>query len=150
MSRLCTRPTVCCLVARLDGPTPAIARRLVDLAKQAERDGLWGRAYFDSRSITDPGYKIGDDWINGAAEMSRRLGLETVLDTNATTFPPAFPLSQVAYYLGWYDGDVSGPFAESASGVHARGLRLPPSFLQRRNLAQHQPTLGRTAPGQGR
>ena len=99
------------LVARLDGPTPAIAHRLVDLAKQAERDGLWGRAYFDSRSITDPGYKIGDDWINGAAEMSRRLGLEAVLDTNATTFPPAFPLSQVAYYLGWYDGNVSGPFA---------------------------------------
>ena len=99
------------LVARLDGPTPEIARRLVDLASQAERDGLWGRSYFDSRSITDPGYKIGDDWINGSAEMCRRLGLETVVDTNATTFPPAFPLSQIAYYLGWYDGDVSGPFA---------------------------------------
>jgi len=100
------------MVARLDGPTPEIARRLVVQAKQAERDGLWGRAYFDSRSITDPGYKVGDDWINGAAELSRRLGLETVCDTNAATFPPGFPLSQVAFYLGWYDGEVSGPFAE--------------------------------------
>ena len=43
--------------------------------------------------------------------MCRRLGLETAVDTNAATFPPSFPLSQVAYYMGWYDGDVSGPFA---------------------------------------
>ena len=32
------------LVARLDGPTPEIARGLVDKAIQAETDGLWGRA----------------------------------------------------------------------------------------------------------
>ena len=63
------------LVTRLDGPTPAIARGLVDKALQAEADGLWGRAYFDLRNITDPGYKLGDDWIRGAAEICRRAGL---------------------------------------------------------------------------
>ena len=39
------------LVARLDGPTPEIARGLVDKALEAERDGMWGRAYFDERNI---------------------------------------------------------------------------------------------------
>ena len=100
------------LVARLDGPTPAIARELVDKALQAEADGLWGRAYFDVRNITDPGYKLGDEWIRGASEICRRLGFETVVDENPGTFPASFPMSQIAIYIGWYDGSVSGPFTQ--------------------------------------
>jgi uncharacterized protein (TIGR03790 family) len=100
------------LVARLDGPTPAIARGLVDKALQAEADGLWGRAYFDLRNTTEPGYKIGDDWIRNASEISRRLGFETVVDENPGTFPAGFPMSQIALYMGWYDGNASGPFAQ--------------------------------------
>jgi uncharacterized protein (TIGR03790 family) len=98
------------LVARLDGPTPAVARGLVDKALEAETNGLWGRAYFDVRNITDPGFKEGDDWIRGAADICRRLGFETIVDENPTTFPPGFPMSQLAIYIGWYDGNVSGPF----------------------------------------
>ena len=45
------------IVARLDGPSAGIARGLVDKALQAEADGLWGRAYFDLRNTTEPGYK---------------------------------------------------------------------------------------------
>jgi len=100
------------LVARLDGPTPAIARGLVDKALQAEADGLWGRAYFDVRNTTDPGYKSGDDWIRGASEICKRLGFETEVDENARTFSAGFPMSQIAFYLGWYDEHVSGPFAQ--------------------------------------
>src|SRR4051812_24904310 len=37
------------MVARLDGPSVDLARGLVDRALQAETDGLWGRAYFDTR-----------------------------------------------------------------------------------------------------
>ena len=99
------------LVARLDGPTPAIARGLVDKAIQAETDGLWGRAYFDLRNTSDPGLKMGDDWMRNAAEFCRRLGFETVVDQNAGTFPAGFPMSQIALYAGWYDENVSGPFA---------------------------------------
>ena len=99
------------LVARLDGPTAAIARGLVDKAMEAETNGLWGRAYFDSRGVTNGTFKLGDDWIRGAAELCRNLGFETVLDTNWSTFPASFPLSQVAFYAGWYDENVSGPFA---------------------------------------
>ena len=98
------------LVTRLDGPAPAIARGLVDKALQAEADGLWGRAYFDLRNITEPSYKLGDEWIRGAAEICRHLGLEVVVDDNPATFPAAFPMSQIAIYMGWYDGNVSGPF----------------------------------------
>ncbi|MFM8469608.1 MAG: TIGR03790 family protein [Limisphaerales bacterium] len=99
------------LVARLDGPTAAIARGLVDKAREAERDGLWGRASFDARGIRDGGYLIGDEWLRKAAETVRRFGFETVLEDNAPTFSAGFPLSQVGLYAGWYDGNVSGPFA---------------------------------------
>jgi uncharacterized protein (TIGR03790 family) len=98
------------MVTRLDGPSAAIARGLVDKAVQAEQDGLWGRAYFDLRNTSDPGYKIGDSWIRGAAEISRRLGFETIVDENPGTFPAGFPMSQIALYVGWYDEHVSGPF----------------------------------------
>ena len=98
------------MVARLDGPSPEIARGLVDKALQAEKEGLWGRAYFDLRSITDSNYKMGDEWIRSAADICRRLGFETVVDENPATFPAEFPMSQVAIYCGWYDNAVSGPF----------------------------------------
>lgn len=99
------------LVTRLDGPTPDIARALVDKALAAEADGLWGRAYFDVRNVTEPGMKPGDDWIRNAAEICRRLGFETVVDTNGDTFPAGFPMSHIAFYAGWYREHVAGPLA---------------------------------------
>jgi tetratricopeptide (TPR) repeat protein len=100
------------LVARLDGPTADIARGLVDKAMQAETNGLWGRAYFDARGLpkSETNYFQGDAWILGAAEIARRLGFETVVDDKPETFPADFPMSSIAIYCGWYDGDVSGPF----------------------------------------
>jgi hypothetical protein len=97
-------------VARLDGPNAEIARTLVDKALEAETNGLWGRAYFDSRGITNGSYLQGDEWIRASAAIARRLGLETILDENPETFPASFPMSQIAIYAGWYDGNVSGPF----------------------------------------
>ena len=101
------------LVARLDGPTADIARGLVDKALQAERDGLWGRAYFDARGLTqsETNYWLGDEWILGAAQISRALGFETVVDDKPETFPASFPMSQIALYAGWYTGDADGPFS---------------------------------------
>jgi len=99
------------LVGRLDGPSAEIARGLVDKALEAERDGLWGRAYFDERDISDPGYKLGDEWISAAAKISREIGLETTVDEKSATFPADFPMSQIAIYMGWYANDADGPFA---------------------------------------
>jgi uncharacterized protein (TIGR03790 family) len=100
------------LVARLDGPNADLARGLVDKALAAERDGLWGRAYFDARGLDKTNnYYLGDEWILGAGEICRELGFETTVDKNPATFPADFPMSQIAIYCGWYDGNVSGPFA---------------------------------------
>jgi uncharacterized protein (TIGR03790 family) len=98
------------MVARLDGPSAAIARQLVDKAMEAETNGLWGRAYFDLRGLTNGTYKRGDDWIALAADVTHRYGFETVVDQQPETFSAAFPMSQIALYAGWYDPNVSGPF----------------------------------------
>ncbi len=99
------------LVARLDGPTPEIASALVDKALAAERDGLWGRAYFDTRNLqTNDAYYSGDAWLRAGAEICRQQGFDVAVDTNAETLPATYPLSQVAIYAGWYDAEVSGPF----------------------------------------
>ncbi len=98
------------MVARLDGPSAEIARQLVDKAMDAETNGLWGRAYFDLRGLTDGPYKAGDDWIGEAAAISRRYGFETIVDDHPETFSASFPMSQIALYAGWYDWNVSGPF----------------------------------------
>jgi len=98
------------LVSRLDGPSAAIARALVDKAMDAESNGLWGRAYFDLRGLTNGELKKGDDWIRAAADTTRRFGFEVVVDEKPETFPVAFPMSQIALYAGWYDANVSGPF----------------------------------------
>jgi len=98
------------MVARLDGPTPQIARGLVDKALLAEEHGLWGRAYVDLRKTSDPAYKLGDDMLRGAAEICRHAGFETVVDDSPATFAVGFPMSQIAVYAGWYTEHVSGPF----------------------------------------
>ena len=101
------------LVARLDGPSADIARGLVDKALQAERDGLWGRGYFDARGLarTNTLY-LGDEWILTAAEIWRGLGFDAFVDDRPDTFPSDFPMSQIAIYCGWYASDVCGPLAQ--------------------------------------
>lgn len=99
------------MVTRLDGPSDAIARRLIDHALEAETNGLWGRAWFDARGLaTNDSYFRGDALIRAAAEFTRRAGFETVLDNAPATFAAGEPLSQIAFYAGWYDQAVSGPF----------------------------------------
>jgi uncharacterized protein (TIGR03790 family) len=99
------------LVARLDGPNADIAKGLVDKALEAERDGLWGRTYFDMRGLnkTDEYYR-GDEWIREGAGICHELGFETTVDDKPETFTVDFPMSQIAIYCGWYDANVSGPF----------------------------------------
>jgi uncharacterized protein (TIGR03790 family) len=100
------------LVARLDGPDAATAGALVDKAMEAESNGLWGRAYFDMQGITNGAFKKGDDWIGVAAMAAGNYGFETVVDDKPATFSAGFPMSQIALYAGWYDGNASGPFAQ--------------------------------------
>ena len=98
------------IVGRLDGPSAEIAKRLVDKAMQAEEVGLWGRAYFDARGLKTGSYLQGDTWIRNAAQLAARAGFETVLDDQSKTFSASDPLSNIAFYAGWYAAQVSGPF----------------------------------------
>ena len=98
------------LVSRLDGPTPDLAKGLVTKAIQAERDGLWGRAYFDLQGLKDGIYMQGEEWILNAAKRAQLMGFETFIDRDKATMTAGFPFSDVALYAGWYDTHVSGPF----------------------------------------
>lgn len=99
------------LVGRLDGPTPEIARGLVDKALAAESNGFWGRAYFDvlGRKPGDSFY-LGDQWMLTGAKICQQQGFDVETYTNEQTMPASYPMSHIAIYAGWYTGDVSGPF----------------------------------------
>ena len=132
------------LVARLDGPTADIARGLVDKALQAERDGLWGRAYFDARGLpqSETNYWLGDEWILGAAQISRALGFETVVDDNAGYVSGKFSHEPHRALRRLVCGDACGPFHAAEGRVHARRVRVSPALVQRRHAAQRQPSVG--------
>lgn len=98
------------MVGRLDGPSPAIARSLVDKALSCETNGFAGNAYFDLRNITTGNYRTGDEWLTNAAATCRRVGIPTLIDNNPATFPPHQILPQIGIYMGWYTGAVDGPF----------------------------------------
>ncbi len=103
------------MVARLDGPTDEIARGLVDQAMQAEQMGLWGRAYIDLRGTTNTGYILGDQWLAGAAGALQQAGFTTLVDTNEATFARGYPMPDIAFYAGWYNERISGPFTWNAA-----------------------------------
>jgi uncharacterized protein (TIGR03790 family) len=102
------------MVARLDGPSYADARRLVDDAVATENLELAGRAFFDARGLTDPasGYTIGDEWIRQAEALVRGSGFSTQLDNADPLFTENLPWQDVALYAGWYTGNVTGPFLQ--------------------------------------
>lgn len=100
------------LVCRLDAPEPAIVRRMIDDAIAVEQLELTGRAYIDTRGITDPDdpYIMGDDWIRRTADILRASGFETIVDEAPPVVPPSEPWADVALYAGWYTEHVFGPF----------------------------------------
>lgn len=100
------------LVCRLDAPTEITVRAMIDSAIAAERDGLWGWAYVDSRSITTGGYAEGDKWLSTAAAQMREKGIPVLWDKAPETLPAGYPVTDAAVYYGWYAGAINGPFAE--------------------------------------
>lgn len=98
------------MVARLDAPNADIAKALVDRALWVEKTGLIGRAYFDARGTKDPNLKAADDRIRDACAVARRAGFESVLDEREEVFSSAYPMTDVAFYAGWYAQEITGPF----------------------------------------
>jgi uncharacterized protein (TIGR03790 family) len=100
------------LVCRLDGPTPDIVRGMIDDALEAEKTGLWGFAYIDSRNIKDGGLAVGDKWLNAIADDARKHGIPVIQDNGPDVFPADYPISNVAFYYGWYTDNAYGPFLD--------------------------------------
>lgn len=94
------------MVGRLDGPTPAIARRLVDDAMEVEKTGLTGTFYIDARGLggnTDLGsYGWFDQHLIHLHDLVKKYsGMKVVLDKKAGVFLPG-SCPDAALYCGWY------------------------------------------------
>ncbi len=100
------------LVCRLDATTDITVRAMIDDAIAAEQTGLWGWAYIDSRGLQDGPLKEGDDWLGNIAQGLRQSGIPVLWDKAPDTMPGGYPVTDAALYYGWYDGNVSGPFAD--------------------------------------
>jgi uncharacterized protein (TIGR03790 family) len=97
------------LACRLDGPTPEIAKRLVDDALEAEKEGLQGKVYVDARGIGydpkgDAGFGYGgydQSMREMAALLKDEAKLEVILDDKGELFA-ADACPDCALYCGWY------------------------------------------------
>ena len=99
------------LVTRLDGPTPAMVRRMIDDAIWTEKHGLQGRGYFDVRGINSGGYAKGDQRIRQSYEAVKASGMISHIDEMPDVLPLGFEMPEAAFYLGWYQEHVSGALA---------------------------------------
>lgn len=100
------------LVCRLDAPSGATVRRMITDAIDAEKNGLWGRAYVDGANNTTGGLQIGDRWLAEIPGQLRKAGVPVVYDNASAIFADGYPMSDAALYYGWYTGAVAGPFAQ--------------------------------------
>lgn len=100
---------------RLDAPTAATVRRMIDDSITTEKTGLWGRCYVDARGLNDPANPLsqGDQWMHKIASEIAPPVLPTVFDDQASQFPIAYPFKDAALYFGWYSQDPAGPFTRS-------------------------------------
>jgi uncharacterized protein (TIGR03790 family) len=96
------------MTCRLDGPTPEIAKGLVDQAMEVEKTGLTGKAYIDARGIRfDPAKENGymyagyDESFREAAKLLQEAGLPVTLDDRPELFAPN-SCPDCALYGGWY------------------------------------------------
>jgi len=91
------------MVSRLDGPSPDIARGLVDKAISAEKTGLKGTAYFDLRGLGGKDlYSHYDRSLHSLAAFTRsEMKMPAKQERTGELFAPG-TCPQTAIYCGWY------------------------------------------------
>jgi uncharacterized protein (TIGR03790 family) len=97
------------MVSRLDGPTAAVVRRVIDDSIRTEKSGLRGHACFDARwkrgaapETTAMGYRRYDNSLHRAARRIEDAGrLPVVLNDRSALFQPG-DCPRPALYCGWY------------------------------------------------
>lgn len=94
------------LVNRIDAADLEICKRMITDAVDAEKYGLWGRAYIDISNK----FPQGDTWLENIVSENLKTGISSVTDRFNETLPTNYPMSDAAMYYGWYERDVNGPF----------------------------------------
>mgnify|MGYP006428329913 CR=1 FL=1 len=105
-------------VSRLDGPDRASVMDLIDRTLEAEREGLRGRAYFD----TGGPHKKGDRWFNAAGDLAESAHFETTFETTKRPMDYRDRLDAPAIYMGWYRRHAYGPWKDP-------GWAIPPGAI---------------------
>ena len=95
-------------VSRLDGPTFAAARRLVDSALAGEREGLRGRAYVD---LGGP-HAAGDEWLEATVDLLRGTNYDLSVDRGPGLIAGTDRFDAPALYFGWYSANLDGAWKE--------------------------------------
>lgn len=140
------------LTCRIDGPTPTVAKRLIEDALKAEADGgPKGFAYVDARGM--PWNKIGDNTagtyggfdesLRELAAMFKKAGFRTELENTEALFPPG-SCPRTALYCGWYALQnyhpsfelMTGSIAYHVASFEAVSLRQPNNKRWVPNLLQ--------------
>ena len=113
------------MVSRLDGPDKKIAKALVDKAIAAEKKGLKGNAFFDSRFGPDNNsssqYAEYDISIQKAAQVVRqKTDMKVTEEQSSKLFQPG-DCPDTALYCGWYSLKKyidAFDFVDGAVGYH--------------------------------
>jgi uncharacterized protein (TIGR03790 family) len=121
-------PTV--MACRLDGPTPAVVKRMIDDAVATEQIGLKGKVYVDARGIAfdvnrpdeNGGYGYGgyDESMREMAKLLEKAGLAVTLDDKDACFAEG-SCPDAALYCGWYSHRIyigSNTFVKGAVAWH--------------------------------
>ena len=98
------------LVCRLDAPNAETVRRMIVDAIATEKNGLSGRAYVDAANKTVSAGAAGDEWLAEIVGQLHKVGVPVVYENTPALFPAAYPMTDCAFYYGWYAGKVTGPF----------------------------------------
>jgi len=126
--RKADHPTV--MACRIDGPTPAVVKRMITDAVETEAVGLRGKVYVDARGIPfDParpdenggyGYGAYDESMREMAKLLEKGGLAVTLDDKDACFAEG-TCPDAALYCGWYSHGIyipSNTFVRGAVAWH--------------------------------
>ena len=92
------------LVSRLDAARPETVTRMMADSMSAEREGLYGTAYFDARwpqrAVLQNAYQRYDSALHEAANLTRQISRLAVVLEDSDALLTAGP--DAAVYCGWY------------------------------------------------
>ncbi|MHC4455635.1 MAG: TIGR03790 family protein [Planctomycetota bacterium] len=117
------------MVCRLDGPSPQIVKGLIDKAISAEKMGLSGIAYIDSRGLANDNKRYSFGWFDQSlrdlAELLRSRSKMDVKEEQTAKLFEDGTCPRTAIYCGWYSLKKyvdAFDFVDGAIGYHISSL----------------------------